>query len=262
VFVPTGKKPEDETEQAIYETSLKALVPGATAVDYRSWGSFGLDVMAAGSGYEQQGDIPKYLHSEVPAKKVEFEDEMKVFVYESKSFFKNYQPATERLLLTHKDMKEKGSKLKGYSTSEACVIQSLASLGQSVKDVTLFSGTSSESSPTEATSFHKYAKDAGIDYRTDSQYLRIYTSLGFELKANKPTTWDKIDWASLGNGKYAASTYPTGYSSSAVGHMIAVIVTDDGATLDIRDVQNLTKPKLVGGSKDPGSVGVTYIFKK
>ena len=28
VFVPPGKKPSDSAEQAIYETSLKALVPG------------------------------------------------------------------------------------------------------------------------------------------------------------------------------------------------------------------------------------------
>lgn len=262
VFVPKSDKPDDSGEQAIFETSLKTLVPGVTAVDYRNWKGFGLKVMAAGSGYEQESDIPEYLHSEVGGKKSEFEERMKVFEYASKSFLKSYEPAKVRLLLSPKDMKEAGDDLGSYTQSEACVIQSLGSLGMSVKDVDVFSGTSSEAKPTEATSFHKYAKSAGIDYRTDSQYIKIYTSLGFTLISNTPTTWDKIDWKANGNGKYAVSSFPTGYSSSAVGHMIAVIVSDGGDTLDIRDVQNLTRPKLVGGSADPSAVGVSYIFKK
>ncbi|MDT7809042.1 MAG: hypothetical protein QOJ70_2855 [Acidobacteriota bacterium] len=98
----------------------------------------------------------------------------------------------------------------------------------------------------------------GLDYRTDSHYIRLYVGeLGYTLKNNVVMRWDDINWTTMGgDGNYLVGTYAHGApTGSATGHMIGVVVAG-GRVTTTHDQQNLTKPYF-----EAGRVHVRYIFK-
>jgi hypothetical protein len=153
---------------------------------------------------------------------------------------------THKLLLPA-DMAETGDPLPAVLVpGSACVIQSLVDFG-----VAAPGGAATDQA------WHNWCRLQPLDYRTDSDIIRIYVGqLGYSLVNNATVTMNNVDWAALGgDGDYLLTSYigmPAG-----VGHMIGVVI-NNGVIHAIHDRQNLTAPTL---NANPAGVSARYIYR-
>lgn len=176
-----------------------------------------------------------------------YQDPRNVYVYPDLYAAQNDAGAvTHKLLLPH-DMAETGDPLPAVlAPASACVIQALVDFG-----VAAPGGAATDHA------WHNWCRAQHLDYRTDSDIVRIYVGqLGYSLVNNKTVTMDNVDWVGLGgDGHYLVASYvgmPAG-----VGHMIGVVI-NEGAIQNIYDRQNLTAPTL---NENPAGVSARYIYK-
>lgn len=159
----------------------------------------------------------------------------------------NDEGATIHKLLLPADMQETGDPLPVVlAPASACVIQVLVDFGVAA--------------PTGATTdqaWHSWCRGQGLDYRTDSDIIRIYVGhLGYSLVNNTTVTMNNVNWEELGgDGDYLVAAYvgmPAG-----VGHMIGVVI-NHGAIQTVHDRQNLIAPTL---NNNPAGVSARYIYR-
>lgn len=175
----------------------------------------------------------------------EFRDERNVFSYASDKLLESpWTPATAHPLLAPADMYDAPGKLTKISNpKERCAIEALSDLGADVKTV-----WSDASSSTDVGDWHRVSEAKGLDYRSDSEYIKLLGALKYTLVQNTPQTYNTIDWSAghLGNGQYFLAT-----GSADIGHAIGVTVSG-GAVTTVHDRQSL----------HTDTETVKYIFKK
>ncbi|MDB4948079.1 MAG: hypothetical protein JWM27_728 [Gemmatimonadetes bacterium] len=182
----------------------------------------------------------------------QFEDEDVIHAYSRADMVQWGYPDMEPpvLLLDPDDMREAGQVPGQQITeSETCVIQALDSFGVNVPGLGVHT----------VAAWHNYfrTRAPGLDYRTDSHYVRVYVGiLGYTLVNNAVIAWDAIPWEELGDGNYLVGTYPNGQPQGGeTGHMIGAVVAG-GAVTAVHDQQGLTEPYL-----DGHNVYARYIFR-
>jgi len=235
-FAPRSIRNERKFEQdpsvsrATYVTSLQVIVPQAQT--FEGGDEFGVLIGAirdsAGEGAVET------LWSQ-------YRDVNRAYLYTSATDynFKHATPTGENALMDPKDMGDKTATVpQQYVESAACVIQSLADLGIAVPD-----------SDVESTArrWHTYCVSKGLDYRTDSDYLKLYVNmLNLTLVHSRLVAWTAVPWDELGgDGDYLVATYGTAPGPTSIGHMVGVRVAEGAPT--VYDHQDLTKPTLDGG---------------
>lgn len=155
--------------------------------------------------------------------------------------------ATIHKLLLPADMQETGDPLPVVlAPASACVIQALVDFG-----VAAPAGAATDQA------WHNWCRTQQLDYRTDSDIIRIYVGqLGYSLVNNATVRMNNVNWAELGgDGNYLVASYvgmPAG-----VGHMIGVVI-NHGAIQTVHDRQNLTALTL---NNNPAGVSARYIYR-
>jgi hypothetical protein len=236
-------------KQTSWEAFRKVVWPdGAPSAkeeqtELRDWAAANL---GKGKSQEEHDPVPVHL-----TLRQQFLEETKVYRYDRQASIQYGIPLDERLLLTPKDMREKGDPLAdAFNGPEACVVQALESFGVQVPDT----------NKSSAEAWHAFCRDhqPQIDYRTDSQYIKLYVEiLRFQLVSTRLMGWKAIKWDEIGgDGRYLVSTFPNGPpSGSQIGHMIGVEV-QGGKPHQVHDKQQVTKPHLGGPN-----VFARYIFR-
>ncbi len=244
VFAPRAIRHKGKLEanpsvsQGTYMTSLRVLVPGAQTLE--GGDEFGALVNAVKDS-AAEGAYQKLW--------AQYQDVNRAYVYANATGyeFKNALPTGEQALMDPKDMGDKTAEVpRQYVESAACVLQSLASLGIAMP------GSDAEGTAQE---WHRYAVQQKLDYRTDSDYLKLYvTTLGMTLVSSRLVAWANVPWDELGDGDYLVTTYGAAPQETTIGHMVGVRVADGEPT--VFDHQDLTAPIL-----DEGEGFARYIFK-
>ena len=131
----------------------------------------------------------------------QFNDIHKVYVYNADWQLRGAAPNREQPIMEPQDMGDSTAQVPNtYDNAAACVVPSLASLGRPVPGQQ-GAGTSQ--------AHHAYSVGQGIDYRTDSDYLRLYVQhYNLQLIHSGPVAWNAVPWVNLGGaGDYLATTY-------------------------------------------------------
>ena len=218
-----------------FTASLDTLMGAAQTLQIDNWGA-----VKAVIGIS--GDF-QTLHNQ-------FQDPRNVFSYASLFHMQGAVGATERHLLLPRDMEEAPGILPlHHVVGQTCVIQALNS----------FNVQAPGGNDASVQAWHAWARGQNLDYRTDSDIIRIYVGhLGYQMVNNKLTALNAINWANLGgDGNYLLSTYVGIPAGAAVGHMVGVVV-NGGVINQIHDQQNLSRPTMLG---NPGGVYTRYIYR-
>jgi hypothetical protein len=223
-----------------FEASMTSLLGGAQTFNYNNWGAM-KTLLNNNLGYRLE--TLESLHNQYQKRRV-------VYAYDNISHMRTSSGAEEKNLLLSRDMEETATPLPMIPVfSQGCVIQVLDSFNVNVPGGNTHSFND----------WHNWARGQGLDYRTDSDIIRIYVEhLDYSFVSNKLTAINAVDWNSLGgDGNYLLNSYVGIPSGTAVGHMIGVVI-NNGAITQIHDQQNLSAPTM---NNNPGNVYTRYIFR-
>lgn len=227
----------------IFNKSLNTLLKTAQVVfNQINWTGMKA-IIQDGLPYQLPQDILTSLHNQFQTPRV-------VYAYNNINHMQSSAGANVKRLLLPKDMEEAPGVLpQNPVMEETCVIQALDSFQVNIP----------EGDTHTVQDWHNWARNHQLDYRTDSDIIRIYVDkLGYSLVNNKLIAISAINWETLGgNGNYLLSTYLGLPQNGTVAHMIGVVI-NNGHIVQIHDQQNLSIGVI---QNNPNTVYTRYVYK-
>lgn len=226
----------------VFNRSLNALLGTVQVFNQINWTGMKA-IIQNGLTYPLSQDVLTSLHNQ-------FQNPRVVYAYNNINHMQSSAGANVKRLLLPKDMEESPDELpQNPVIGETCVIQALDSFHVNIP------GGNTHT----VQDWHNWARNHQLDYRTDSDIIRIYVDrLGYSLVNNKLIEISAIDWETLGgNGNYLLSTYLGLPQNSTVAHMIGVVI-NDGNIVQIHDQQNLSINAI---QNNPNTVYTRYVYK-